>query len=161
MTDKLSYQQRRAIRLDDPRMEGLRNPRARRLLSAGLMGTLVLELALILSVPVIPLVVFIGGMVVLMFAMVMLLGALKGSTWGVEELAPEVLDERQAQLRGEIFARSYAVLGVVAVLACVVLALMQQDWWEAPAYAPVIVAAFMVQLVVTIPTFVTALRVRV
>ena len=33
--------------------------------------------------------------------------ALETSTRGVEELPPSVLDERQAQVRGEVYARAY------------------------------------------------------
>jgi len=107
MSPTNSYQERRAARLDDPSMEKLRNPKARRALAAALIAVFVLEIAAFFTASLVPIGVFIGIMVVVIFAGVMLLGALKASTRGVEELSPDVLDERQAQLRGEIFTRSY------------------------------------------------------
>ncbi|MFB2557111.1 hypothetical protein [Herbiconiux liangxiaofengii] len=156
-----SYQQRRAARLDDPTMEGLRNPRARRRLAAGLITLFAIEVAAFFTVHLMPLVVFIGIMVVVIIAGVLLLGALKASTRGVEELSPDVLDERQAQLRGEIFARSYWALGAASLIACILVVLMGQPWWPLDGVAAAVVPALLVQVVVTLPTFVTALRVRV
>jgi hypothetical protein len=161
MTDSLTYQQRRAARLDDPSMEGLRNPRARRLLAAGLVLILIVEAALIATATVIPLAVFIGGMVVLMIAMVFALGGLKASTRGVEELSPDVLDERQAQIRGLVYASSYRVLSVVFVFTVLLMLLAQSPWWAAPVEALVIIPVIAWQLIITIPTFVTALRMKV
>jgi hypothetical protein len=161
MTDSLTYQQRRAARLDDPSMEGLRNPRARRLLAAGLVLILIVEAALIATATVIPLAVFIGGMVALMIAMVFALGGLKASTRGVEELSPDVLDERQAQIRGQVYASSYRVLSVVFVITVLLMLLAQSPWWAAPVEALVIIPVIAWQLIITIPTFVTALRMKV
>ena len=161
MSVKNSYQERRAARLDDPSMEKLRNPRARRLLAAGLITLFLVEIAVILTAELRPVALFIGIMVVVIFAGVMLLGALKASTRGVEELSPDVLDERQAQLRGEIFARSYWVLAVASLLACLLAALTAQSWWPLDDVTALLVPALLVQVIVTIPTFVTALRVRV
>ena len=167
MTQNLSYQQRRAARLDDPSFEKLRNPRTRRRLAFSLIGLIVLEVAAFGVVTMIPLdgavsvIAFLGVMVVIIFVMVMLLGALKASTRGVEELSPDVLDERQAQLRGEIFKRSYGVLSVVALIACLLVALMGQSWWPLNDSLNFTVVAVLVQLVAIIPTLVTALRVRV
>jgi hypothetical protein len=161
MSSKNSYQERRAARLDDPSMEKLRNPAARRRLAAALIGVFIVEIAAFATVSLMPFVLFIGIMIVVIIAGVLLLGALKASTRGVEELSPEVLDERQAQLRGEIFARSYWALAVAALLACIVLVLMGQPWWPLDTITAILVPALLVQVIVTIPTFVTALRVRV
>jgi uncharacterized membrane protein len=161
MTASPTYQQRRAARLDDPSMEYLRTPRARRLLAAGLVGVLVAEAALIVAAAVLPVGVFIGGMVVLMVAMVFTLGGLKASTRGVEELSPDVLDERQAQIRGLVYAKSYRVLSVVFVITVVLMLLAQSPWWAAPFEAMVIIPVISWQLIITIPTFVTALRMKV
>jgi hypothetical protein len=97
MTDSLTKQQRRAARLDDPSMERLRNPRARRLLAAGLIAVFVAEAIVIGTASLLPIGAFIGCMVILMIGMVFALGGLKASTRGVEELSPEVLDERQSR----------------------------------------------------------------
>lgn len=161
MSSKLSYQERRAARLDDPAMENLRNPRARRLLAAGLIAVFVIEIATILAASVLPVAVFIGIMLVVIFAGVMLLGALKASTRGVEELSPEVLDERQAQLRAEIFTRSYWTLATASLLACGLGIVMSQSWWPLDGVTALLMPALLVQVIVTIPTFITALRVRV
>ena len=161
MTASPTYQQRRAARLDDPSMERLRTPRARRLLAAGLILVLVAEAVLIGTAALVPVGVFIGGMLVLIVAMVFTLGGLKASTRGVEELSPDVLDERQAQLRGEIFTRSYWALATASLLACLATLAMSQPWWPLDDVAAVLVLALLVQVIVTIPTFVTALRVRV
>jgi hypothetical protein len=160
MNASLTYQQRRAARLDDPSMEGLRNPRARRLLAAGLVLVLVAEAALIAIAALIPLAVFIGGIAVLIIAMVFTLGGLKASTRGVEELSPDVLDERQAQIRGMVYASSYRVLSVVFVITVLLMLLAQSSWWAAPVEALVIIPVIAWQLIITIPTFVTALRMK-
>jgi hypothetical protein len=156
MSQNLSYQQRRAARLDDPSFENLRNPRTRRRLAFGLIALLVVEAATFAIARVLPVMVFVAIVAILAFVMVMLLGALKASTRGVE-----VLDERQAQLRGEIFKRSYWVLAAASLLACSLIALMGQPWWALPDALSFTVIALMLQVIVTIPTLVTALRVRV
>lgn len=161
MSPTNSYQERRAARLDDPSMEKLRNPKARRALAAALICVFIVEIAAFFTVGLMPIGVFIGVMVVVIFAGVMLLGALKASTRGVEELSPEVLDERQAQLRGEIFSRSYWALATASLLACLATVLMGQSWWPLDEITAVLVLALLVQVIVIIPTFVTALRVRV
>ena len=161
MNASLTSQQRRAARLDDPSMENLRNPRARRLLAAGLIAILVVEGVLIGTAGLMPVGVFVGGMVVLMIAMVITLGGLKASTRGVEELSPEVLDERQAQIRGLVYAQSYRVLSVVFVITVALMLLAQSPWWAAPAEVMVIIPVIAWQLIITIPTFVTALRMKV
>jgi len=154
-------QQRRAARLDDPSMEYLRTPRARRLLAAGLIAVLVAEAVLIGTAALLPVAVFIGGMVLLIIAMVFTLGGLKASTRGVEELSPDVLDERQAQIRGLVYSKSYTALSVVLVIALAVMFLAQSPWWSAPFEVLVIIPVISWQLIITIPTFVTALRMKV
>lgn len=161
MSAKSNYQERRAARLDDPALEGVRNPRAQRLIAAGLVAVFLLEIVVLFTARLMPLAVFIGVMLVILFAGVILLGALKASTRGVEELSPEVLDERQAQLRAEIFAKSYWALAVAAIVACLLVALMGQSWWPLDDPMIMLVPALLVQVIVAIPTFVTALRVRV
>ena len=161
MNASLTSQQRRAARLDDPSMESLRNPRARRLLAAGLIAILVVEGVLIGTAGLMPVGVFVGGMVVLIIAMVITLGGLKASTRGVEELSPEVLDERQAQIRGLVYALSYRVLSVVFVVTVALMLLAQSPWWAAPFEVLVIIPVISWQLIITIPTFVTALRMKV
>lgn len=161
MTASPTYQQRRAARLDDPSMEYLRTPKARRLLAAGLVLVLVIEAVLIATAALMPVGVFIGGMVALMVVMVFTLGGLKASTRGVEELSPDVLDERQTQIRGQVYALSYRVLSVVFVITVVLMLVAQGSWWAAPFEVMVILPVISWQLIITIPTFVTALRMKV
>ncbi|PXA71819.1 hypothetical protein [Cryobacterium arcticum] len=161
MTASPTYQQRRAARLDDPSMEYLRTPKARRLLAAGLIGVLVAEAVLIGTAAMMPVAVFLGGMVVLIIVMVFTLGGLKASTRGVEELSPDVLDERQAQIRGLVYSMSYKVLSVVFVITVVLMLLAQSPGWAAPFEVMVIIPVISWQLIITIPTFVTALRMKV
>jgi membrane protein YdbS with pleckstrin-like domain len=161
MTASQTYQQRRAARLDDPSMEKLRTPGARRWLAAGLILVLVVEAVLIAAAALLPIAVFVGGMVLLMIAMVFTLGGLKASTRGVEELSPDVLDERQAQVRGLVYSLSYRVLSVVFVVTVVLMLLAQGPWWAAPFEVMVIIPVISWQLIITIPTFVTALRMKV
>jgi len=161
MSQNLSYQQRRAARLDDPAFEYLRNPRTRRRLAYSLIALLVIEATTFALASILHVVLFVAIVAVLACVMVMLLGALKASTRGIEELSPDVLDERQSQLRGEIFKQSYWVLATAALVSCTLIALMGQPWWELPDALPFTVIALMLQVIVTIPTVVTALRVRV
>lgn len=161
MTASQTYQQRRAARLDDPSMEKLRTPGARRWLAAGLVLVLVVEAVLIGTAALLPIAVFVGGMVLLIVAMVFTLGGLKASTRGVEELSPDVLDERQAQVRGLVYSLSYRVLSVVFVITVVLMLLAQSPWWAAPFEVMVIIPVISWQLIITIPTFVAALRMKV
>lgn len=161
MTASQTYQQRRAARLDDPSMEKLRTPGARRWLAAGLVLVFVIEAVLIGTAALLPIAVFVGGMVLLMIAMVFTLGGLKASTRGVEELSPDVLDERQAQVRGLVYSLSYRVLSVVFVITVVLMLLAQSPGWAAPFEVMVIIPVISWQLIITIPTFVAALRMKV
>lgn len=158
MTSPTARQERRAATLDDPSFERLRSPRARRRLTLALAGVLVLEAATLLAVDVLPIAVWVPVMVVLVVALVMALGALKASTRGIEELSPDLLDERQAQVRGLVFATSYQVLSAVMLLTAATFLVVAAGWWDAPTQALAAIAVVAFQLVITIPTFVTALH---
>ena len=159
MTQTLSRQERRAAVLDDPRFESIRAQRPRRILSATLLGIFALEAAtfLLADMSVISVAAFVAVMVVLVIGLVLTLGALKASTRGIEELSPQVLDERQTQIRGAVYARSYTLLSWVLTVALAVLLVAQSDLWEISDTVSYVVAAITVQLVVSIPTLVTAL----
>jgi len=161
MTERQSYQERRAVTLDNPSLERLRTPGARRALSAAMITVLAIELALFALVPLLNIFVFVGAMVVLIFAMVMTLGALKASTRGIEELPVEVLDERQAQVRGAVYSVSYRTLAIVAVVAMALVLLAQNLWPDRAHSIAYIGIAYTFQLAVVIPTLVAALRSRI
>jgi len=153
--------QKRAARLDDPRFESVRTPRARRRLAGALVALLVVEGVLFVLLERAP-VAGIAGLAVVALAFVVCLGALKASTRGVEELPAEALDERQWQLRGEAYARSYRIgFGLLTEeLALVVLWLAAG--WPAPGtglIAAAVVLPFHVGLV--LPTMVAAASDRV
>lgn len=158
MTRSTARQERRAATLDDPTFERLRSPRNRRLLAGTLVAVIALEATVLLAVEVIPMVVWIPVMVVLVFALVMALGALKASTRGIEELSPDVLDERQNEVRGLVFARSYQALSVTSLVALAAVLAAAAGWWDASSEALAAVVVVAVQLVITIPTLVTALH---
>ena len=109
---RTNRQEHRAATLDDPTFERLRTPRARRRLAAALTAVLVLEAATLLAADALPTLVWALIMLVLAVTLVVSLGALKASTRGIEELSPEVLDERQAQVRGLVYTRAYTALAV-------------------------------------------------
>ncbi|MET4582585.1 putative membrane protein [Conyzicola nivalis] len=161
MTESLTRNERRAARLDDPAFEYLRTPRWRRRLAATLILVLVAETAVFLAAPVLPMPVFLIAMAVLVIALVFALGALKASTRGIEELPPEALDERQAQVRGLVYSTSYTVLSVAFAVAVLLLLAIEQGWLTVHTGVVYIVPMLAVQLIVTIPTFVTALRMKV
>jgi len=161
MTERLSYQERRAVTLDNPALERLRTPGARRALSAAMIAVLAVELVLFALVPLLNVFVFVGAMVVLIFVMVMTLGALKASTRGIEELPVEVLDERQAQVRGAVYSLSYRTLAVVAITAMALILLAQTVWPDRADGIAYIGIAYTFQLAVVIPTLVAALRTRI
>lgn len=152
--------ERRAARLDDARLDNLRTGPVRRRLVLALVGLLVVETALFLALGVVEpdtgLVTVLVGLGVVLVAFVVLLGALKASTRGVEELPREVLDEREQQVRGEVYARSYRIgmAALTALLGGVVL-------WAA-AELPVGVGLLTAAVVVTfhvallLPTLVAA-----
>lgn len=161
MTESLTKNERRAARLDDPAFEYLRTPQWRRRLAAILIVILALETAVFVTASLLPVPLFLIALSVLVVALVFTLGALKASTRGIEELPPEALDERQAQIRGLVYSTSYTVLAVVFGLAVLVMLAIEQGWLTVPSGAIFIVPMLAVQLIVTIPTFVTALRMKV
>ncbi|MGY1855463.1 hypothetical protein [Modestobacter sp. SYSU DS0290] len=148
--------QRRAARLDDPQFESLRTPRIRRRLVAALSGLLVVEAGLVLIAPRWP-VAFAVGMGIVAIAFVLLLGALKGSTRGVEELPAEALDERQWQLRGEAYARAYWIgFGLLTAELAIAAVWLAADW-PAPG-ANIVMGALLLpfHVALVLPTLVTA-----
>ena len=156
MTTPSTRTQRRAERLDDPRFESVRTPRARRLLVAGMSALLVVEAGLLVALETAPVAGAIA-LAVVALTFVICLGALKASTRGVEELPAEALDERQWQLRGEAYALSYKIgAGLLSAALAVVTAWLVMDW-PAPG-AGVITAAVVVSfhVAIVLPTMVTA-----
>ena len=147
---------RRAQRLDDPRFERFRTPSARRRLVVALGALLVVEAGLFAAMESAP-VAGAVGLAVLLVAFVFLLGALKASTRGVEELPADALDERQWQLRGEAYALSYRIgFGLLTAALAVTAAWLVLDWAPpGPAMAmAAVVLPFHVGLV--LPSMVTA-----
>jgi len=69
---------------------------------------------------------------VVLLAFVVLLGTLKASTRGVEELPEHVLDERQAQLRGRVYARAHRI-GAALVITGAALTML---WLSADLPVP-------------------------
>lgn len=159
MTQTATRQERRAALLDDPRFERIRARRPRRILAATLLGIFALEVVifLLLAASAIPAGAFVVAMVVLIIGLVFTLGALKASTRGIEELSPEMLDERQTQIRGIVYARSYRLLSWVLVAALAVMLVAHSGLWGVSATVTYVVASITIQLVVSIPTLVTAL----
>lgn len=151
-----SYSDRRARRLDDPRFERWRSPGARRWLVVAMLGLLAVEAALLMLAARAPW-VFLGAFVVLVLAFVLCLGVLKASTRGVEELPAERLDERQAQLRGIVYARSYKIGSWLLIAALVVVALWDTVDLPTPGTGAFQAAAVIaLQLVLVLPTMVAA-----
>jgi hypothetical protein len=148
--------QRRAERLDDPRFESIRTPRARRLLVAALCGLLAVEAALFLLAGTAPVAAAVG-LVLVLVAFVLCLGALKASTRGIEELPAEALDERQWQLRGEAYARAYRIGFGLLTLELALVALWLAAGWAAPDRG-VLTAAFLLpfHVGIVLPTLTAA-----
>jgi len=148
--------QRRAARLDDPRFESMRTPAVRRRLVAALIGILVAEAAVFSQIDRAPVPAVIG-LAVVVLAFVFCFGALKASTRGVEELPADALDERQWQLRGEAYARSYRIgFGLLTLELAAVAGWLIGDL-PAPG-AGVLAAAVLLpsHLGLVLPTMVTA-----
>jgi len=119
--------ERRAARLDDPRFEHWRTPRARRRLAGALVALLAVEAALFTVMERAPVLTLVG-LAVVVLAFVVCLGALKASTRGIEELPAEALDERQWQLRGEAYARAYRIgFGLLTVELLAVVGWLATD----------------------------------
>jgi hypothetical protein len=119
--------ERRAARLDDPRFESIRTPRARRRLAGALVALLAVEAGLFVLLERAP-VVALAGLVLVVLAFVLCLGALKAATRGIEELPADALDERQWQLRGEAYARAYRIgFGLLTVELLAVVGWLAAD----------------------------------
>jgi hypothetical protein len=156
----MTRQQRRSRTLDDPRFEPFRNPRSRRRLAIGLIATLAIEGLILALTQVGPSTgVLIAGIAIVIVAGVFFLSALKASTRGLEELSEEVLDERQAQLRGQVHTTAYRVGSALFVTGLAVAALWTMLDWPAPGDG-IVIAALLVSFHTSIclPTLVAALR---
>ncbi len=154
----LTRKERRAQTLDAPRFERIRNPRSRRRLVAALVFLLVVEAGMFAMMDV-NVVASLAGLAVVGAAFVLLLGALKASTRGVEELPEEVLDERQAQLRGRVFATAYRIGTLMLTLGLGVVGIWAMTGLPAPGdgvIAGALVVPFHVAIV--LPTLVAAAR---
>ncbi len=149
--------ERRAATLDDPAFERFRTRRARRLLVAALAGLLVVESAAVLVVDHLHPAVALGLLVALVVGFVTVIGTLKAATRGVEERSAGTLDERQLQVRGTAYRRSYTLLGWLAVVAVTVLLAATSSWWDAPRAVVLLVGVLTVQLALMLPAVVTAL----
>ena len=153
--------QRRAQRLDDPRFESVRTPRARRRLVLAMAALLAVETALFTALESAPVAGAVALAVVLV-AFVFCLGALKASTRGVEELPAEALDERQWQVRGETYATSYRIGSGLLTAALAVVALWLALDWPAPGTGVVIAALVLpFHVALVLPTMVAAWTARV
>jgi hypothetical protein len=159
----MTREQRRARTLDDPRFERFRNPRSRRLLAGGMLATLLTEGAVMaLTDTDLPRWMVLAGIAVVIVAGVFLLGALKASTRGLEELSEGVLDERQAQLRGRVYASAYRLGAGLFVVGLATVALWLLLGWAAPG-SGIVLAALVVSFhtAIVLPTLVAALRTEV
>ncbi|RKR87567.1 hypothetical protein BDK92_1847 [Micromonospora pisi] len=155
----LTRADRRARVLDDPRFERYRNPRSRHLLAAGLIGVLAVEAGLLAVLPQLPtwLTIVVGALVVV--GAVGFLGTLKAATRGVEELPEQALDERQAQIRGQVHIDAYRIGFGLFTTALAVIALW--GMLDLPAPGPGLVTAAIVvpfHLALVLPNLVAAFR---
>lgn len=160
LAERPSREERRAARLDDPRFEHVRTRPVRRRLVLALVALLLVEAGVFAAFALLGsggwAVLLSGVLLVLVVAFVLLLGTLKASTRGVEELPPSVLDEREVQVRGRVYATSYR-LGLALLTALLaVVAVWAGAGWAVPAGAVpgVVVVTFHVALV--LPTLVAA-----
>ena len=161
MTTMTSREQRRARTLDDPRFERFRNPRARRVLALVMTALIVAETGLFLAIDAAPILAAVG-LTLVVVAFVFCLGTLKASTRGVEELPEGMLDERQAQLRGQVYATAYRVGTVLLTVGLVAVVLWHLLDLGTPGRG-VLTAAVVVpfHLAIVLPTMVAALRTEV
>ena len=163
MTTMMTREERRARTLDDPRFERYRNPRSRRVLAGGMLATLLAEGVLIaLTDTDLPYWAVLAGIAAVIVAGVFFLGALKASTRGLEELSEGVLDERQAQLRGQVYVDAYRWGSGLFVAGLATVALWLLLDWPAPGTGTVL-AALVVSFhaAIALPTLVAALRAEV
>lgn len=150
-------EQRRARNLD-PQFERYRNPRSRRVLAIALVALLFLQAGFLVLMDV-ALWPALAGLAVVASAFVVCLGALKASTRGVEGLSQEVLDERQWQLRGQVYATAYRIGATLLIAELTLVALWLGLDLPAPgegATAAVLVLPFNTAIV--LPTLVAAAR---
>ena len=148
--------ERRAQRLDDPRFESLRTPTARRRLVAAMTALLVVEAGLFVATEAAP-VAGVLALAVVLIAFVLCLGALKASTRGVEELPAEALDERQWQVRGEVYALSYRIGAGLLTAGLAVVALWLSLDWPAPGTGVATAAVLLpFHVALVLPTMVAA-----
>ena len=153
--------QRRAQRLDDPRLESFRTPRARRRLVVAMAALLAVEAALFTALEAAP-VAGVVALAVVLVAFVLCLGTLKASTRGVEELPAEALDERQWQVRGEAYATSYRIGSGLLTAALAAVALWLALDWPAPGTGVVMAAVVLpFHVALVLPTMVAAWTARV
>ena len=158
MTTSATRGHRRARTLDDPRFERYRNARSRRRLAATLIALLVAEAALLVALDH-ALWPAVAGLAVVLVAFLLCLGTLKAATRGIEELPEAVLDERQWEIRGRVFAASYRIGTGLLTVALAIIALWAMLEWPAPgeglATAAVVVAF---QVALALPSLVAAFR---
>jgi len=157
---------RRAVRLNDARLDWARTPRIRRRLVLTMSVIIILEAALFLvwgfydaphAAPV-----FIIVLALLLITFVLCLGTLKAATRGVEELDPERLDERQMQIRGVVYAQAYKIgagLLTTGLAAAVGWALTAGTYPPSPVLLTVLLVTF--QTTLLLPTLVAAWHQRV
>lgn len=160
MSTIIPREQRRARTLDDPRFERLRNPRSRRRLVAALVILLAVEAALFVALDhLVVLWPALAGLAVLLVVFVFCLGALKASTRGLEELPEQVLDERQWQVRGRVFATAYRIGSILLTAGLVVVALWTLLDLPQPGQATILGALVLTfHIAIVLPTLVAAVR---
>lgn len=152
------YHRKRARRLDDPRLEYLRNPRARRFLVAAMAVLLAIEAALFVLLDVVGPAAMLG-LIPLVAAFVLCFGALKASSRGIDELPEGVLDERQGQLRGRVYVTAYRIFAAVVVVELVAAAVWRIAWWPFPGYGVLFAAALVTfHLALVLPSLVAGAR---
>lgn len=158
MTTSATHQHRRARTLDDPRFDPYRTPRARRRLASALIALLIVEGALLVAMDHVSWPALIG-LAVAVPAFIVCLGTLKAATRGIEELSEDVLDERQWEIRGQVFAASYRIGTTLLIIGLATVALWAMLDLPAPARG-VITAAIVLpfQAALVLPTLVAAVR---
>jgi Ca2+/Na+ antiporter len=152
--------ERRAAVLDDPRFERFRDRTSRRRLVLALVGLLVVEAVVLMGFAAAgsPGVAAALGVVVLVLLVgfVVLLGALKASTRGVEELPREVLDEREVQVRGEVYARAYRLGFALLSVLLLGVAVSAVAGWSVPDELVLAGAVVTFHVAIVLPTLVAA-----
>lgn len=148
----------RAKRLDDPRLERVRNPNSRRKLVIAMCALLFAEAALFAMAELAPF-VLLSGAVVLTVLFVLCLGALKASTRGVEELPRDALDERQVHVRGEVYSAAYGIGRALLMLElALVVGWLMLDLGAPPVGVVCVALLLPFQVSLVLPTMVAATR---